>query len=112
MKKITAIVRPYKLQELKTALVNVGITGMMATDVQGYGRQKGHTTAYRGKKYTVEFLQKIRLEVVVTDDQVDTVIEKIVAVAHTGDIGDGKIFVMPVDDSIRIRTGEKGAESC
>lgn len=111
MKKITAIVRPAKLKDLKVALVNAGILGMTVTDIQGYGRQKGHTSSYRGNTYTVEFHTKIRLEVTVTDDQLESVLRCIVEVARTGEVGDGKIFVSPVAETIRIRTGEQGAEA-
>jgi nitrogen regulatory protein P-II 1 len=111
MQKITAIVRPFKLHALKTALVNLGVVGMMVTDVQGYGRQKGQKTAYRGKKYTVEFRQKVKLEVVVDDDQVDEVVQRISQVGRTGEVGDGKIDVRPVINIIRIRTGEQGLDA-
>nr|2XUL_A Chain A, NITROGEN REGULATORY PROTEIN P-II [Synechococcus elongatus PCC 7942 = FACHB-805]2XUL_B Chain B, NITROGEN REGULATORY PROTEIN P-II [Synechococcus elongatus PCC 7942 = FACHB-805]2XUL_C Chain C, NITROGEN REGULATORY PROTEIN P-II [Synechococcus elongatus PCC 7942 = FACHB-805]2XUL_D Chain D, NITROGEN REGULATORY PROTEIN P-II [Synechococcus elongatus PCC 7942 = FACHB-805]2XUL_E Chain E, NITROGEN REGULATORY PROTEIN P-II [Synechococcus elongatus PCC 7942 = FACHB-805]2XUL_F Chain F, NITROGEN RE len=111
MKKIEAIIRPFKLDEVKIALVNAGIVGMTVSEVRGFGRQKGQTERYRGSEYTVEFLQKLKLEIVVEDAQVDTVIDKIVAAARTGEIGDGKIFVSPVDQTIRIRTGEKNADA-
>ncbi|AZB71505.1 P-II family nitrogen regulator [Synechococcus elongatus] len=111
MKKIEAIIRPFKLDEVKIALVNAGIVGMTVSEVRGFGRQKGQTERYRGSEYTVEFLQKLKLEIVVEDAQVDTVIDKIVASARTGEIGDGKIFVSPVDQTIRIRTGEKNADA-
>ena len=108
MKKVEAIIRPYKLDPVKVALVNAGIVGMTVSEVRGFGRQKGQTETYRGSEYTVEFLQKLKLEIVVEDDQVDLVVDKIIAAARTGEIGDGKIFVTPVDQIIRIRTGEKG----
>nr|AAA27312.1 photosystem II signal transducing protein [Synechococcus sp.] len=111
MKKIEAIIRPFKLDEVKIALVNAGIVGMTVSEVRGFGRQKGQTERYRGSEYTVEFLQKLKLEIVVEDAQVDTVIDKIVAAARPGEIGDGKIFVSPVDQTIRIRTGEKNADA-
>lgn len=111
MKKIEAIIRPFKLDEVKIALVNAGIVGMTVSEVRGFGRQKGQTERYRGSEYTVEFLQKLKLEIVVEDTQVDTVIDKIVAAARTGEIGDGKIFVSPVDQTIRIRTSEKNADA-
>lgn len=111
MKKVEAIVRPFKLDEVKIALVNAGIVGMTVSEVRGFGRQKGQTERYRGSEYTVEFLQKLKIEIVVEDDQVDMVVEKIIVAARTGEIGDGKIFVTPVDQIIRIRTGEKNLEA-
>ncbi len=111
MKKVEAIIRPFKLDEVKIALVNAGIVGMTVSEVRGFGRQKGQTERYRGSEYTVEFLQKLKLEIVIDDDQVDSVVDKIVAAARTGEIGDGKIFVSPVDEIIRIRTGEKDLEA-
>ncbi len=111
MKKVEAIIRPFKLDEVKIALVNAGVVGMTVSEVRGFGRQKGQTERYRGSEYTVEFLQKLKLEIVIEDDQVDLVIEKIVAAARTGEIGDGKIFVYPVEQVIRIRTGEKNLEA-
>jgi nitrogen regulatory protein P-II 1 len=107
MKKIEAIIRPFKLDEVKIALVNAGIIGMTVSEVRGFGRQKGQTERYRGSEYTVEFLQKLKVEIVVEDAQVDMVIDKIIAAARTGEIGDGKIFVSPVEQVVRIRTGEK-----
>jgi nitrogen regulatory protein P-II 1 len=111
MKKVEAIIRPFKLDEVKIALVNAGIVGMTVSEVRGFGRQKGQTERYRGSEYTVEFLQKLKVEIVVEDDQLDMVVEKIVAAARTGEIGDGKIFISPVDQIIRIRTGEKNQEA-
>lgn len=111
MKKIEAIIRPFKLDEVKIALVNAGIVGMTVSEVRGFGRQKGQTERYRGSEYTVEFLQKLKVEIVVEEDQADMVVEKIIAAARTGEIGDGKIFVSPVDQIIRIRTGEKNMEA-
>ena len=111
MKKIEAIIRPFKLDEVKIALVNAGIVGMTVSEVRGFGRQKGQTERYRGSEYTVEFLQKLKLEIVVDDDQVDMVVDKIVSAARTGEIGDGKIFISPVEGTIRIRTGEKNLEA-
>ena len=111
MKKVEAIIRPFKLDQVKIALVNAGIVGMTVSEVRGFGRQKGQTERYRGSEYTVEFLQKLKLEVVVEDDQVQTVIDKIIAASRTGEIGDGKIFVFPVDKIVRIRTGEKNIEA-
>ena len=111
MKKVEAIIRPFKLDEVKIALVNAGIVGMTVSEVRGFGRQKGQTERYRGSEYTVEFLQKLKIEIVVEDDLVDTVVDKIVAASRTGEIGDGKIFISPVGDIIRIRTGEKNMEA-
>ena len=111
MKKVEAIIRPFKLDEVKIALVNAGIVGMTVSEVRGFGRQKGQTERYRGSEYTVEFLQKLKVEVVVENDQVDMVVEKIIVAARTGEIGDGKIFITPVDEIIRIRTGEKNLEA-
>ncbi|MBW4619118.1 MAG: P-II family nitrogen regulator [Cyanosarcina radialis HA8281-LM2] len=111
MKKVEAIIRPFKLDEVKIALVNSGIVGMTVSEVRGFGRQKGQTERYRGSEYTVEFLQKLKVEIVVEDHQVDLVIEKIIAAARTGEIGDGKIFVSPVEQIVRIRTGEKNLEA-
>ncbi len=111
MKKIEAIIRPFKLDEVKIALVNAGVVGMTVSEVRGFGRQKGQTERYRGSEYTVEFLQKLKVEVVVEDGQVELVIDKIVTAARTGEIGDGKIFVTNVEQVIRIRTGEKNIEA-
>lgn len=111
MKKVEAIIRPFKLDEVKIALVNAGIVGMTVSEVRGFGRQKGQTERYRGSEYTVEFLQKLKIEIVVEDDQVDMVVDKIIVAARTGEIGDGKIFITPVDSIIRIRTGEKNQEA-
>jgi nitrogen regulatory protein P-II 1 len=111
VKKIAAIIRPFKLDEVKIALVNAGIVGMTVSEVRGFGRQKGQTERYRGSEYTVEFLQKLKVEVVVEDSQADMVVDKIIAAARTGEIGDGKIFVSPVEQVIRIRTGEKNIEA-
>ncbi|MFO8041553.1 MAG: P-II family nitrogen regulator [Sodalinema sp.] len=111
MKKVEAIIRPFKLDEVKIALVNAGIVGMTVSEVRGFGRQKGQTERYRGSEYTVEFLQKLKLEIVIEDNQVDMVVEKLTAAARTGEIGDGKIFVSPVDQIIRIRTGEQNLEA-
>ncbi|WP_036478602.1 P-II family nitrogen regulator [Myxosarcina sp. GI1] len=111
MKKIEAIIRPFKLDEVKIALVNAGVVGMTVSEVRGFGRQKGQTERYRGSEYTVEFLQKLKIEIVIEDAQVDMVVDKIIAAARTGEIGDGKIFVHPVDQIVRIRTGEKNLEA-
>ena len=106
MKKVEAIIRPFKLDEVKIALVNAGIVGMTVSEVRGFGRQKGQTERYRGSEYTVEFLQKLKVEVVVEDAQVEMVVDKIITAAKTGEIGDGKIFVTTVEKTVRIRTGE------
>lgn len=111
MKNIAAIIRPFKLDEVKIALVNAGIVGMTVSEVRGFGRQKGQTERYRGSEYTVEFLQKLKVEVVVEDDQVEMVVDKIITAARTGEIGDGKIFVSPIEQVVRIRTGEKNIEA-
>ena len=111
MKKIEAIIRPFKLDEVKIALVNAGIVGMTVSEVRGFGRQKGQTERYRGSEYTVEFLQKLKVEIVVEDEQVEMVVEKIIAASRTGEIGDGKIFITPVEQVVRIRTGERDLEA-
>ncbi len=111
MKKVEAIIRPFKLDEVKIALVNAGIVGMTVSEVRGFGRQKGQTERYRGSEYTVEFLQKLKVEIVVEDDQVDMVVDKVIVAARTGEIGDGKIFISPIDEVVRIRTGEKNLEA-
>lgn len=111
MQKIEAIIRPFKLDEVKIALVNSGIVGMTVSEVRGFGRQKGQTERYRGSEYTVEFLQKLKIEIVVEDDQVDMVVDKVINAARTGEIGDGKIFISPVGQIVRIRTGEKNLEA-
>jgi nitrogen regulatory protein P-II 1 len=108
MKKIEAIVRHFKLEDVKNALTDVGIHGMTITEVRGFGRQKGHTEMYRGTEYTVDFVPKVKIEVAVSDDRLNQVIETIMRTAQTGQIGDGKIFVSPLDTTIRIRTGETG----
>ena len=108
MKKIEAIIKPFKLEEVKDALHEVGIEGMTVTEVKGFGRQKGHTEIYRGSEYTVDFLPKIKIEVVVTNAKLTEVIKAIVAAAKTGKIGDGKVFVSEIEESIRIRTDERG----
>ena len=111
MKKIEAIIKPFKLDEVREALSEIGIMGLTATEVKGFGRQKGHTELYRGAEYVVDFLPKVKLDIVVIDEMVDKVIDSITKTAHTGKIGDGKIFVMNVEDAIRIRTGEKGDDA-
>ena len=108
MKKIEAIIKPFKLEEVKDALGEVGIEGMTVVEVKGFGRQKGHTEIYRGSEYTVDFLPKIKLEVVLADALVDSAVEAIIKGARTGKIGDGKVFVSTIDEAIRIRTEEKG----
>ncbi|EGJ34132.1 MULTISPECIES: P-II family nitrogen regulator [Moorena] len=111
MQKIEAIIRAYKLEEVKIALVNAGIVGMTVSEVRGFGRQKGQTEQYRGTKYRVDFLPKVKLEVVVENGLVDMAVEKILAAAHTGKIGDGKIFISPIEQIVRIRTGERNLEA-
>ena len=108
MKKIEAIIKPFKLDEIKDALGEIGITGMTVVEVKGFGRQKGHTEIYRGSEYTVDFLPKIKLELVVSDEQLEAAIGTIVKTAKTGKIGDGKVFISTIDEAIRIRTEEKG----
>ena len=111
MKKIEAIIKPFKLDDVREAIAEVGITGMTVTEVKGFGRQKGHTELYRGAEYVVDFLPKMRVEVVVPDDLVDRVVEAVVGAANTGKIGDGKVFVSPVEEAIRIRTGDSGEQA-
>ena len=111
MKKIEAIVKPFKLDEVREALSEVGVTGLTVTEVKGFGRQKGHTELYRGAEYVVDFLPKVKLEVAVTDDQVEAVVEAIVKAAGTGKIGDGKVFVYDLGSVVRIRTGELDADA-
>ena len=108
MKQITAIVKPFKLEEVREALAECGVTGLTVTEVKGFGRQKGHTEIYRGSEYTVDFLPKVKIEVAVTDDAVAKAIDAIVASAKTGKIGDGKVFVLPLEGVVRIRTDERG----
>jgi len=108
MKKIEAFIKPFKLDDVKSALMEIGIKGLTVSEVKGFGRQKGHTELYRGSEYRVDFLPKSKLELFVADADVDNVIETIIRVAKTGSIGDGKIFVLPAEDAIRIRTGESG----
>ena len=111
MKLVTAIIKPFKLDEVREALSEVGVNGLTVTEIKGFGRQKGHTELYRGAEYVVDFLPKIRVEVGVADSQVEAVIEAIIKAARTGKIGDGKIFVTPLDEVIRIRTGENGDDA-
>ena len=111
MKKIEAIIKPFKLEEVKDALGEIGIEGMTVSEVKGFGRQKGHTEIYRGSEYTVDFLPKIKLEIVIADAQADRAVEAILKSAKTGKIGDGKVFVSSIDDAIRIRTEETGEQA-
>lgn len=111
MKKITAIIRPFKLDEVKEALVEEGIRGLTITEVRGYGRQKGHTETYRGSEYQIEFIPKIKIEIVVEESKVDSLVEAIVKSAKTGQVGDGKIFISDIQEVIRIRTEESGKEA-
>jgi len=111
MRKIEAIIKPFKLDEVKDALSEIGVQGLTVSEVKGFGRQKGHTELYRGAEYVVDFIPKIKLEIIVSDDLVAKVVELITEAARTGRIGDGKIFVTPVDEIIRIRTGERGEDA-
>ncbi len=111
MRKVQAIIKPFKLDEVKEALNEIGILGMTVTEVKGFGRQKGHTELYRGAEYVVDFLPKIKVEIAVSVEMVDKTVEAIVRVANTGQIGDGKIFVLPLEEVIRIRTGERGPDA-
>ena len=111
MKKIDAIIKPFKLEDVKEALATIGVEGLTVTEVKGFGRQKGHTEIYRGSEYTVDFLPKIKLEIVLEEDQVDAAVEAIVNSAKTDKIGDGKVFISSIDSVIRIRTGETGPEA-
>jgi nitrogen regulatory protein P-II 1 len=111
VKKVEAIIKPFKLDDVKDALHEVGVSGMTVTEVKGFGRQKGHTELYRGAEYVIDFLPKVKIEVVVEDSLVKNVVEAITNAARTGRIGDGKIFVIPVDEAVRIRTGDEGADA-
>jgi len=111
MKKIEAIIKPFKLEDVKEALKDIGVQGLTVTEVKGFGRQKGHTELYRGAEYVIDFLPKIKLEIVVAEDQVAKVVEAVTESAKTGKIGDGKIFIFPMDEVIRIRTGERGEDA-
>ena len=111
MKKVEAVVKPFKLDEVREALSDIGVTGLTVTEVKGFGRQKGHTELYRGAEYVVDFLPKVKVEVIIADTLVERAIEAIVKAARTGKIGDGKIFITPVDEVIRIRTGETGEDA-
>jgi len=111
MKKIEAIIKPFKLEDVKEALSGVGVEGMTVSEVKGFGRQKGHTEIYRGSEYTVDFLPKLKLEIVLSDGTVDAAVNAILKAAKTGKIGDGKIFIMPVEQAVRIRTDERGEQA-
>ena len=111
MKKIECIIRPFKLEEVRDALTEVGVRGMTVSEVRGFGRSRGHTELYRGSEYTIEFVPKIKLEIIVGEDDVEPVTEALLRTAATGKIGDGKIFILPVDQAFRIRTGEKGSDA-
>ncbi|MBN2243008.1 MAG: P-II family nitrogen regulator [Acidobacteria bacterium] len=111
MKMVCAIIRPHRLQQVKEALSDAGVVGLTATDIRGAGRQKGQVERYRGSEYSIDLIPKIKLEIAIEDDQVESVIQAIRSAAHTGEIGDGKIFVSPLEDSLRIRTGERGENS-
>ncbi|MFN3787457.1 P-II family nitrogen regulator [Sulfurihydrogenibium azorense] len=111
MKKVEAIIKPFKLEEVKDVLASIGNFGITVSEVRGFGRQKGHTEFYRGAEYIIDFLPKLKIEVVVDDEMVEKVIEAIVSTARTGKVGDGKIFIIPVEEAIRIRTGERGSEA-
>ena len=108
MKKIEAIIKPFKLEDVKEALTEVGVEGMTVSEVKGFGRQKGHTEIYRGSEYTVDFLPKVKFEIVISEDRVHRAVDAIVQSAKTGKIGDGKVFILPIEEAIRIRTGERG----
>lgn len=111
MKKVEAIIRHFKLEDVKNALTKIGVTGMTITEVRGFGRQKGHKEQYRGAEYTVDFLPKAKMEIVVDEAQIETVVKTIVETARTGQVGDGKIFISELDEAIRIRTGELGSDA-
>ena len=111
MKKIEAIIKPFKLDELKEAFSSIGLHGMTVTEVKGFGRQKGHKEVYRGAEYVVDFIPKVKVEIVTNDDQVEQIVETIISAVNTNKIGDGKIFVLPVEEVVRVRTGEKGNEA-
>ena len=111
MKKIEAIIKPFKLDDVKEALTEIGVIGMTVMEVRGFGRQKGHTELYRGSEYTIDFLPKVKVELVIADQLVPKVVDTIIAAAKTGSIGDGKVFVLPVEEAVRIRTGERGEDA-
>ena len=111
MKLVTAVIKPFKLDDVRDALGEIGVQGMTVTEVKGFGRQKGHTELYRGAEYVVDFLPKVKIELVVEDEMLERAVEAIQTAAHTGRIGDGKIFIVPVEDAIRVRTGERGGDA-
>ena len=111
MKKIEAVIRPFRIDDVREALAEIGVRGLTLTEVKGYGRQKGHTELYRGSEYQIDFLPKMKIEVIVADDMAEKVVETIMKTAKTGQVGDGKIFILPVEDVIRVRTGESGEEA-
>ena len=111
MKLIKAIIKPFKLEEVKDALSEIGVEGMTVSEVKGFGRQKGHTEIYRGSEYTVDFLPKVKIEIAIADDLVTKVVDAIVGASQKGKIGDGKVFILPIEEAVRIRTGEKGEEA-
>ena len=111
MKKVEAIIKPFKLDDAKQALAEIGVAGLSVSEVKGFGRQKGHTELYRGAEYVVDFLPKIKIEIAVSDEMTDKTVQAIVEAANTGRIGDGKIFVLPLEETIRIRTGERGSDA-
>ena len=111
MKLVTAVIKPFKLDDVREALAQVGVAGITVTEVKGFGRQKGHTELYRGAEYKVDFLPKVKIEVAISDDKLDAVVDAITKSAHTGNIGDGKIFVQPLDNAVRIRTSETGHDA-
>ena len=111
MKLVTAIIKPFKMDDVRAALSDIGVQGITVTEVKGFGRQKGHKEVYRGAEYVVDFIPKIKVEIVTSDDQVEKIIETIIEAVNTGKIGDGKIFVLPVEEVVRVRTGEKGEEA-
>lgn len=111
MKKVTAIIKPFKLDDVRDALTEIGVNGMTVSEVKGFGRQRGHTEIYRGAEYAVDFLPKVSIEIVLPDERVDEVVDVVVEAARTGKVGDGKVFVEPIDEVVRIRTGERGKEA-
>jgi nitrogen regulatory protein P-II 1 len=111
MKAVVAVIKPFKLDDVKEALKTIGVQGLTMTEVQGFGRQGGHTETYRGAEYTIDLVPKVRLEILVEDSQVDEVVETVITTARTGKIGDGKVWVQPVEDVVRIRTGERGSDA-
>ena len=111
MKLITAVIKPFKLDEVREALSEIGVQGLTVTEVKGFGRQKGHTEIYPGSEYTVDFLPKVKIEIAIADDLVTKVVDAIVGASQTGKIGDGKVFILPIEEAVRIRTGEKGEEA-